>query len=170
MKTNSVHFFNDTKIKTVCSNCELILAAWELRNPSNIGHIIRLSHNINARKAIFVGDYQNYRESKIKKTAGLSFDQQEWLMMNQKQFFSEIKNESKLVILETSESSINIFESRLPEKTILLAGNETNGVPENIIQKGTLNVYIPMPGNCKSMNISHALAVAAFEWYRQHSK
>ena len=26
MKTNSVHFFNDIKTKTVCDNCELVLA------------------------------------------------------------------------------------------------------------------------------------------------
>ena len=169
MKTNSVHFFNDIKTKTVCDNCELVLGAWKLKNPENIGHIIRLSHNVNVSKAIFVGKQKNYRESKIKKTAGFSFEQQDWQIINQDQFYTLIEDDYKTVILETCEGSTNIFETKLPKRAIILAGNESNGIPENIIKKGSLKVHIPMPGKCKSMNISHALSVAAFEWYRQHT-
>ena len=35
------------------------------------------------------------------------------------------------------------------------------------LKHSDLKVYIPMPGGCKSMNISHALTVAGFEWYRR---
>jgi tRNA G18 (ribose-2'-O)-methylase SpoU len=169
MKTNSVQFFNDTNIKPVCNSCELILAAWEVKNPSNIGHIIRLGHNAGAEKVLFAGEYNNYRESRIKKTAGFSFEQLEWQMIAPVNFLAETEKNMELVILETCENSTNIFETKLPQKAIILAGNETHGLPEKIIQCGKLQVHIPMPGDCKSMNISHALSVAAFEWYRQHS-
>jgi len=49
----------------------------------------------------------------------------------------------------------------------LLAGNESHGVPEDVIKQSNLQIYIPMPGGCKSMNISHALSVGGFEWYRK---
>lgn len=169
MKTNSVRFFNDTKTKSVCNRCELILAAWELKNPGNIGHIIRLAHNVNAQKALFAGNREDYRESKIRKTAGFSFDQLDWQIVSPDNFFSTAGETAELVILETCEGSTSIFETSLPEKSLILAGNEAHGLPKEIIKKGAVKVHIPMPGNCKSMNISHALSVAAFEWYRQHS-
>ena len=170
MKTNSVQFFNGTKIKPVCSNCELILAAWELRNPSNMGHIIRLGNNSGAKKVLFAGDYKNYRKSKIKKTAGFSFEQLEWQIIAPEKFSTEIEKNMELVILETCENSTSIFETKLPQKAIILAGNEAHGLPKEVINSSKTKVHIPMPGECKSMNISHALAVAALEWYRQHSR
>lgn len=85
-------------------------------------------------------------------------------------FLSLLNNNYKLTILETCEGSKNIFTEILPDKTIILAGNESHGLPLAVIGKSDLHVYIPMPGGCKSMNISHALSVAAFEWYRQKTK
>lgn len=73
----------------------------------------------------------------------------------------------KLVILETCTGSKNIFSVELPKKAIILAGSESHGIPIEVIEKGTLKIYIPMRGDCKSMNVSQALSVAAFEWYRQ---
>ncbi|MFW5831153.1 MAG: TrmH family RNA methyltransferase [Prolixibacteraceae bacterium] len=169
MKTNSVQFFNEAKIKTVCSKCELILAAWEVKNPSNIGHIIRLAHNAGAKKVLFAGDFKDYRKSKIKKTAGFSWDQMDWQFISPEIFFKEVSSETELIILETCGNSLSIFDTKLPQKAMILAGNEIHGLPGKIIKHGKLNVHIPMPGGCKSMNISHALSVAAFEWYRQHS-
>lgn len=169
MKTNSVQFFNEKNTKTVCNGCEIMLAAWNIKNPGNIGHIIRLGHNVGAIKVLFTGDLKNYRESKIKKTAGFSFDQQDWKMVASDNFFNEFDKNFELVVLETCEGSSSIFTTTLPKKTIFLAGNEAHGLPDEIIVRAALKVHIPMPGGCKSMNVSHALSVAAFEWYRQHS-
>lgn len=168
MNTNSVRFFQEKQVKPVPKNCELILAAWEIKNPSNLGQIIRLAHNVGAAKVYFITNNPDYRESKIKKTAGFSFDQMNWKFISEKEFFSGIKENQQLVVLETCSGSENIFEANLPERIILLAGNESHGLPPEIIQKSKKKIFIPMPGGCKSMNISHALAVASFEWYRQH--
>ena len=169
MKTNSVQFFNETKIKQVCNNCELVLAAWEINNPSNMGHIIRLGHNVGAAKVLFAGELKNYRESKIKKTAGFSFDQMNWQLIPTENFFENTDSKTDVIVLETCTESTNIFETELPEKAMILAGNEAHGLPQEVITRAGKKVHVPMPGGCKSMNISHALSIAAFEWYRQHS-
>lgn len=107
------------------------------------------------------------KDSKIKKTAGFSFGQMDWEFITEMEFYSFLNENVKLVILETCNGSKNIFNEKLPEKTIILAGNESRGLPPEVIDKSNIKVYIPMPGVCKSMNISHALSVAVFEWYRQ---
>ncbi len=90
-----------------------------------------------------------------------------WKFISQEDFFKLLETEYKLIVLETCDGSENIFDTKFPEKTIILAGSESHGLPANIIKESDKQIHIPMPGGCKSMNISHALSVAAFEWYRQ---
>ncbi|MFW6246353.1 MAG: TrmH family RNA methyltransferase [Tangfeifania sp.] len=168
MNTNSVKFFNEQEVKTVPGNAKIILAAWEVKNPSNLGKIIRLGHNLNAEKILLINDEPTYRESKIKKTAGFSFEQANWEILSKEAFNSIIKSdEYELVVLETCQGAKNIYHEKLPEKIVLLAGSESHGLPPDIINRSKKKVYIPMPGGCKSMNIAQALSVAGFEWYRQ---
>lgn len=169
MNTNSVDFFKNQPVKSVPETHKLIIAAWKITNPSNMGNIIRTGHNLGAEKILFIDDFEK-RKSKIRKTAGFSFDQQPWEMISEKQFYAIIPGGYQLVVLETCENSKNIYEVKLPEKMILLGGNESHGLPENRIKKSNFQVHIPIPGGCKSMNISHALTVAGFEWYRQNFK
>ena len=170
MNTNSVRFFNEKNVKSVPDNSKIILAAWEVKNPSNLGKIIRLGHNLGAEKILFINDIPIYRKSKIKKTAGFSYDQATWEILSKESFYSIINSsEHELVVLETCEGAKNIYLEKLPQKTILLAGSESHGLPSEVINLSNQKIYIPMPGDCKSMNISHALSVAAFEWYRQQT-
>ena len=165
MNTNSVTFFNRNKIKAFPKGVQLILAVWKIVNPGNMGHIIRLAHNVGAMKVLFISENKDFRESKIQKTAGFSFDQMEWEIITKHKFSEIIQTNFNLVVLETCDEAKNIFETDLPAKLIILAGNESYGLPKEIIERSDLQVFIPMHGECKSMNVSHALSVAAFEWY-----
>lgn len=169
MNTNSVQFFNENKIKSLHGDCELIVAAWEIGNPGNIGNIIRLAHNIGAVRVLFIANNPKFNTLKIKKTAGFSFDQMKWEFVTQNKFYGFCNDEFELVVLETCTGAKNIYKIRLPPKAIILAGNESHGLPDEIIQKAKQKVFIPIAGGCKSMNVSHALAVAGFEWFRQNS-
>lgn len=170
MNTNSVQFFKSKSREAVPASCELIVAAWNISNPENIGKIIRLAHNVGASQALFIRNEEVHRESKIKKTAGFSFDQMNWKFISANEFHQRINSDYEFAVLETCDNSTNIFTTVLPKKIILLAGSESHGIPENVIELSHHKVYIPMPGGCKSLNISNALSVAAFEWYRQQTK
>ncbi len=169
MNTNSVQFFKNELSKSIPHGSEIIVAAWKLANPENIGKIIRLAHNLGATEALFIKDREAHRESKIKKLAGFSFDQMNWNFISEDEFHKKISSDYNLIVLETCDGSTNIFTTNLPNKIILLAGSESHGIPEAIIQQSKFKVHIPMPGGCKSLNISNALSVAAFEWYRQQT-
>ena len=169
MNTNSVQFFNAEEVEKLPKSCSIIIAAWHLSNAENIGKIIRLAHNLGATEALFVREAENHRESKIKKTAGFSYDQMKWRFISESDFLKLLDADYQLTILETCDGATNIYREKLPKKTILLAGSESHGLPENIIKIANKSVYIPMPGACKSLNISNALSVAAFEWYRQNT-
>lgn len=167
MIINSIEFFQTRPDSDFLPDSAIILAAWEVKNPENIGHIIRLGHNVGAQKVLFISDENQYRESKIKKIAGFSFHQQNWKFVSEEQFFTEWDETYTFSVLETCEGSENIYKCNLPKKMVLLAGNESHGIPAECIQKSKVKVHIPMPGACKSMNVSHALSVATFEWFRK---
>jgi tRNA (cytidine/uridine-2'-O-)-methyltransferase len=168
MNTNSVQFFKQHPVEGPVDGSELIVAAWKLSNPENIGKIIRMAHNVSASQVLFVQGHAVHRPSKIKNTAGFSYEQMPWRSLSEEEFLNEILSRFQLTVLETCEGATNIFTTKLPRQTLLLAGSESAGLPAQIIERSRCRVYIPMPGGCKSMNISNALSVAAFEWLRQH--
>jgi TrmH family RNA methyltransferase len=165
METNSVVFFNNREYPQLTDLP--IIAAWQMVNPENIGNLIRLADNVGAEDVYILGEDFHYRMSSIKKTAGLSFNNVRLTFIAPEDFFNQLNPGSSIVAIETSEDSTNLFAGKLPGKIVFMLGNERNGLPEEILQKCQLKVHIPMTGKCKSMNVSHALAVVLFEWQRQ---
>ncbi|MFV0590620.1 MAG: TrmH family RNA methyltransferase [Draconibacterium sp.] len=166
MNTNAVDFFKNKPVEINSSDKKLIIAAWQLKNPDNMGKVIRLAHNVGAERVLFIRGNEQQRKSKIRRTAGFSYDQMPWQVISEEAFLEYLQN-FQLTVLETCDGAENIFKQKIPGTTILLAGSESHGIPEHIIQKSSCKIFIPMPGGCKSMNISNALSVAAFEWLRQ---
>lgn len=165
METNSVVFFNASNYSELSNRP--IVAAWQIINPENIGNLIRLADNVGATEVYILGEDFRHRMSSVKKTAGLSFNQVQLTFCSSEEFFGKLSPEFKLVAIETCEDSTNIFQEKLPEQVAFLLGNERNGLPDELLEKCDKKVHIPMTGKCKSMNVSHALAVALFEWQRQ---
>jgi len=165
MGTNSIAFFKNQVFPEL--TYKPIIAAWQIINPENIGNLIRLADNVGAEKVYILGSDFQLRMSSVKKTAGLSFSNIQLTFIDPEDFFKQLDPDYHLVGIETSGTSVNIFNSKLPEKPIFMLGNERNGLPEEILCRCKLQVHIPMTGKCKSMNVSHALAVALFEWQRQ---
>ena len=165
MGTNSVEFFNNQEYQELPFSP--VIAAWQIINPENIGNLIRLADNIGAKDVFILGEDFQIRMSSIKRTAVLSFANIRLKFIHPDDFFSQIDPEYRLVAIETSQESSNIFATKLPEKIVFMLGNERNGLPEEILSKCSFQVHIPMTGKCKSMNVSHALTVVMFEWQRQ---
>ena len=165
MGTNSVDFFKNQIYPEL--TFKPVIAAWQIINPENIGNLMRLADNIGAKEVFILGEDFQIRTSSVKKTAGLSYANISLKFIHPNLFFSQVDPEYNLVAIETSHLSTNIFNTQLPEKIVFLLGNERNGLPEEILSKCSFQVHIPMTGKCKSMNVSHALAVALFEWQRQ---
>lgn len=165
METNSVVFFNQINYPEL--PVKPIIAAWQIKNPENIGNLIRIADNLGADKVYILGDKFQIRTASVKKTAGLSFNNVSLIFTSPAEFFENLEEDYQLVAIETSSKSENIFATHLPQKIVWILGNESNGLPGEILKLCQMIVHIPMTGKCKSMNVSHALAVAAFEWQRQ---
>ena len=145
-----------------------IIVAYNIKTPENIGNIIRLADNFGCSEVIIVSNDGNIRKSKIKKTAVSSIESVKWSICDPSELASKIPDGYKLISIETSSDSKNIFNTVLPEKAAFIVGNEINGIDNQILDQSDLIIHIPLHGNNTSMNVSHALAVVIFEWQRQY--
>ncbi|PLX11709.1 MAG: TrmH family RNA methyltransferase [Marinilabiliales bacterium] len=147
-----------------------IIIGYNIKTPENMGNIIRLADNVGCQEVFFITDNKNQRESKIKKTASSSFNSVKWSFCDIMELQSEIPKDYIWIGVETSSDSKNIFSSDLPQKVAVVVGNEINGIDSKILDMCEKIVHIPLVGNNTSMNVSHALAVAIFEWQRRQLK
>jgi len=166
METNSVAFFRSQNYPVLPA--KPLVAAWKVKNPENVGSLMRLVDNVGGDTLYLLDDENPKRENSIKKTAGLSYKNVRLVVCSSSEFLQAIPGDYTLVGVETSENSANLFATQLPGKVAFLLGSEMHGLSDELIVCCGQSVHIPMTGPCKSMNISHALSVVLFEWLRQH--
>lgn len=146
----------------------IILVAYQLRTPENMGMILRLAGNIGAEKVCFVLEAdQQLKENKLRKTAQTAIQHIDWTFCLPETLEHHLPEGYKKIALDTTAQAHNIFSISLPEKFILFLGNEVHGLPDDILHQCDEAWYIPMPGPTRSMNVAMAAAVALFQKLRQ---
>lgn len=145
------------------------LVGLDLGNPMNHGAMIRLGANIGARRVFFTSDPQQFSMIKIQKTAGSSHTYMPFEFTSFENIVKEVPGDYQWIAIETTKEATNLYKTTLPDKCVFIAGNESYGMPDRVLQHCHKHVYIPPPGKTKSMNVSHATAVTIFEWFRQQS-
>lgn len=144
-----------------------LLVADHLRNPDNMGALIRLADNAGAAELFFLGKEESVNASKLQRAAASSYRNIPWMFCDDDTFLNKIPKSYKIVALETTVNSTNLYQTQLPEKSIFVVGNEVRGIRDKILEKADLCVHIPVPGPTRSLKVSHAASVLLFEWLRQ---
>ena len=145
-----------------------IIIADNIRTPENMGSILRLAGNIGAEHTYFIADpTQRFKNHKITRTASGASTKVDWKIIQKQDLQNVIPDTYEIVALETSSDSININTFKFPEKTIFIVGNEVVGISDEVLSMAHHKIHIPIPGPISSLNVTHALSVALFEWLRQ---
>ena len=76
----------------------------------------------------------------------------------------------QIVALEQTDASCDLTTTVLPERMVLVVGNEGMGVPQDALDLCSQFVVIPQFGFVGSLNVVTAASIALYEWMRQHGK
>jgi tRNA G18 (ribose-2'-O)-methylase SpoU len=137
-----------------------------LRNAENIGAVLRLADAAGCREAVFVGgdlpDQRRVRQAARSCDALVS-----WRLAGDAQFAAEAAAYRPLIAIEITDRSVDLFACQLPPQCALVIGGERHGIPADLLAMCAMAAHIPMYGVNGSMNVTHALAIALFEWRRQ---
>ena len=144
-----------------------ILIADHLLTPDNMGALIRLADNIGANEVCFLGREEEHRLGKVRRAAASSRDNIRWYFSEENDLHKIVPEGKTIVAIETADNATCIYDTQLPENLAFIVGGESHGLSEDILNQCDMVVYIPVPGPTRSLNVSHAAAVALFEWQRQ---
>lgn len=144
-----------------------ILIADHLLTPDNLGAMIRLADNIGATEVCFLGKEDEHRLGKVRRAAASSRDNIRWYFSEEIDLHKIVPDGKQIVAIETADNATCIYDTQLPEDVAFIVGSERHGLSEELLAQCDLVVYIPVPGPTRSLNVSHAAAVALFEWQRQ---
>ena len=144
-----------------------IVIADHLMTPDNLGAMIRLADNIGASKMCFLGKEDEHRMGRVRRAAASSRDNIKWYFSEETDLRKIVPEGKAIVAIETADNATCIYDTPLPENVAFIVGSESHGIREDILTQCDMVVYIPVPGPTRSLNVSHAAAVALFEWQRQ---
>ncbi|CAM3297205.1 RNA methyltransferase [Aequorivita lipolytica] len=143
----------------------LILALDAVRDPGNLGTIIRLCDWFGVQQLICSQDTADcFNPKVVQATMGsLARVQVHYLSL------SEYFEKTTLPIYGGFMEGENIYSAKLPKEGIMVMGNEANGISEEIIKTITHKITIPRFGKIQkteSLNVATATAILLSEFRR----
>jgi len=153
----------------------LLLVASLIENPYNLGGLSRVSEIFGAR-AMYVRDPRIVSEKDFTSVAVSSqhhIDIAPLPVAEISAWVAKKKSEGWTVVgIEQTDRSVLLGEADavLPDKTILVLGSESLGMPAAVLGECDILVEIPQVGVTRSLNVQTAAAIVLFEYGRQHGK
>jgi len=142
------------------------IALYQPDIPQNVGAFIRLTACLGLDLDIIEPCGFPWNERKIKQSA-----MDYMALVNTTRHSSWDKfcenHQDRRIILMTTKASIPYTDFTFQESDVLLAGRESEGVPDNVHKSVDGRVLIPMHGDARSLNIVNAASMITGEALRQ---
>jgi len=145
------------------ASAPLWFVAQALRDPGNIGTILRTGDAVGAGGLILVDDSADpYSVEAVRASMGAIFTQQvakaRW-----SEFIDWLRSGSGQLVGTSLKATKDYLEVAYEQPCFLLIGNEQQGLPADYEAACDLLVKIPMSGRADSLNAAMAAAVMAFQ-------
>lgn len=145
---------------------EFYLVLDNIRSRENVGSIFRIADAVGINKIYLCGITPIPPHQKISKTALGAENWVSWEYRSQTwRLLGDLKTKKKIKIigLEKTKKSINIFDFKQKFPLALVLGNEVKGLSSKILKYCDEVIYIPMFGKKESLNVAVALGIAAYQ-------
>ena len=134
---------------------ELILALDEVRDPGNLGTIIRIADWYGIKKLIFSSHTAEFYNPKVIQSSMGSFTRVQFYYGDLAKAFQEWKLPVYGAFLEGE----SIHELTNPTPGVLLLGNESQGISKEVEKWVSSKITIPSFGKAESLNVAIATAI-----------
>ena len=150
------------------TNSNYILALDSLQDPGTMGTIIRTADSANINQIIInKTTVDPYSPKVIRSTMGAIYRTNIIEVEDLKTTLKEIQSKGFQIITTDLKATQSIYDINYNNKTVVVIGNEANGVSQEILQTADKKVIIPMLGKTESLNASIAASIMIYEYVRQ---
>ncbi len=142
-----------------------------LQDPGNIGAILRTAEAFALDGVLLSKDCPDLYSSKVLRAAmGGVFRVKAQVVLDVSAAIDGMRAQGILVYAAAlHRNALPITQAPLKEGGAVIIGNEGSGLPEDLIEKCTAAVIIPMEGRAESLNAAVAAAIIAWEMRRGES-
>ena len=146
------------------SKGERALSLYSLRDPGNLGAVIRSAVAFGVQHIVLSADSADiYNPKTVRAAMGTMFGVKITFVKDFKSFVIAAKENGRAVYAaELSDGARNVRDIDLKSDDIFIIGNEGHGIPKEISENCTGSVFIPISEGAESLNAS--VAAAVFMW------
>ncbi|WP_300408285.1 RNA methyltransferase [Lagierella sp.] len=138
-----------------------ILILDSLRDPGNMGTIIRTAEAFGYKNILLLGDCVDIYNSKVlRSTMGSIFR----VSIKKADFdiLPELKKTHRILVTTLDEDSVDITTMTNVSKHVIIIGNESNGVRKEIVDLADEKIIIPISDKIDSLNAAIATGISMF--------
>jgi tRNA (cytidine/uridine-2'-O-)-methyltransferase len=148
----------------------LRIALYQPEIAQNTGTILRMSACMGASVDIIEPCGFLFNSPKFKRSAMDYLQQVNYKLHNcWENFFSLYKKQHRLILL-TPHTDTDYWDFEFQADDILILGQESSGVPDEVMEQCDIKLRIPMKKGMRSLNVAVAGAMVLSEACRQLSK
>ena len=146
-------------------NNERALALCSLRDPSNLGAVIRSAVAFGIEHIILTSDSADlYNPKTVRSAMGSLFKIKATIVKDFSSFINAAKQAGRRVFAaELTDSAVSISSLDVTKNDIFIIGNEGHGIPREISEQCNGSVYIPISPATESLNAAVAASILIWE-------
>ncbi len=142
---------------------ELAIALDDVRDPGNLGTIIRIADWYGIKKLILSEETADFYNPKVLNSSMGSFTRMDFFYTDLGEFLSRLDAPVYGAFLEGE----NVHQMDLHAEGIILMGNESRGISDRLASRVTHRLTIPAFGQAESLNVAIATAVICDNFRRK---
>lgn len=158
----------NTDIKEIDYNQNLFLVLDNIKDPGNMGTILRTADSVNLKQIIVAkGTADCYNPKVVRSTMGAIFRVKVIECEDLKKVLKEMKKRKIKVYATDLQTDKSIYDVDY-QKSAIIIGNEANGVSRDILELADEKIKIPMIGKTESLNAAVATGIILYEAIRKY--
>jgi len=150
---------------------DLSIICENIHDPHNVSAILRSCDSVGVQQVYLLYNHEEFPKLGKKSSASAK----KWIetikVKNEIELREKLKSEGRTIYAtHINQKADSVFNVDWTQPSAIIVGNEHRGVSEKALNIADRNVYIPMFGMIKSLNVSVAAAVILYESARQRIK
>lgn len=142
------------------------LALDRVRDPGNLGTILRTADAVAANGIMLIGDCCDpFSVETVRASMGAVFNIP-MVRLDEAAFIQKRQSWRGVVLGTALPASVDYREASWDEPLLLMMGNEQAGLTEPLMQTADQLIRMPMLGQSDSLNLAVATGISLYEWRR----
>jgi TrmH family RNA methyltransferase len=160
---SAIGIFHQKNLQPIVIADEVVVALSGVNDPGNLGTIMRIADWYGVKKIIASNDTVDSYNPKVIGASKGSFSRVDVYYADLVNFFAKNKN---VPVIAADMRGRSVHQFAFPKRGILLLGNESHGIDEELARFVSETVTIPKFGGAESLNVAIAGAIVLDNWMR----